>query len=200
MSVIGSTASLDGYSLAAWIMAAERSPRLTGVAGVGAMLVKGISRGDLEAAVEIASGTLGNRLELYAMYRANRSGGAWRFRVKVADPDAPGARRYFRRYRLGLTKAPNRSHNPCTHALGALCVAIFERKPYAQVETSHPAFLGGVRFRDVREFLSKYKEMVNRERGECTCETDDIETGTIDGSGVIFGAYVPRGRERVNGR
>jgi len=28
------------------------------------MLVKGISRADLEAAVEIASGTLGNRLEL----------------------------------------------------------------------------------------------------------------------------------------
>src|SRR5215218_6530985 len=81
------------------------------------MLVKGIARGDLEAAVEIASGTLGNRLELYAMYPANRRGSAWRFRVKVADPDAPGARRYFRRYGLRLTKAPKRSHNPCTHAL-----------------------------------------------------------------------------------
>jgi hypothetical protein len=107
------------------------------------MLVKGIARGDLEAAVEIASGTLGNRLELYAMYPANRRRSAWRFRVKVADPDAPGARRYFRRYGLRLTKAPKRSHNPCTHALGALYVAIFERKPYAQVETFHPAFLGG---------------------------------------------------------
>jgi hypothetical protein len=94
--------------------------------------------------VEIASGTLGNRLELYAMYPANRRmGNAWRFRVKVADPDAPGARRYFRRYRLRLTKAPKRSHNPCAHALGALCVAIFERKPYAHVETFHPAFFRG---------------------------------------------------------
>src|SRR5215217_230362 len=107
------------------------------------MLVKGISRADLEAAVEIASGTLGNCLELYAMYPANRRRSAWRFRVKVADPDAPGARRYFRRYRLRLTKAPKQSHNPCTHALGALCVAIFERKPYAHVETIHPVFLGG---------------------------------------------------------
>ena len=107
------------------------------------MLVKGITRGDLEAAVEIASGTLGNRLELYAIYPANRRRSAWRFRVKVADPEAPGARRYFRRNRLRLTKAPKRSHNPCTHALGALCVAIFERKPYAQVETFHPAFFGG---------------------------------------------------------
>jgi hypothetical protein len=107
------------------------------------MLVRGISRGDLEAAVEIASGTLGNRLELYAMYPANRRRSAWRFRVKVADPDAPGARRYSRRYGLRLTKAPKRSHNTCTHALGALCVAIFERKPYTQVETFHPAFLGG---------------------------------------------------------
>src|ERR687889_400474 len=108
------------------------------------MLVKGISRGDLEAAMEIASGTLGNRLELYAMYPANRrTGSAWRFRVKVADPDAPGARRYSGRYRLRLTKAPKRSNDPCTHALGALCVAIFERKPYAQVETFHPTFLGG---------------------------------------------------------
>ena len=53
------------------------------------MLVKGISRADLEAAVEIASGTLGNRLELYAIYPANRRRSAWRFRVKVADPDAP---------------------------------------------------------------------------------------------------------------
>jgi hypothetical protein len=164
------------------------------------MLVKGILRGDLEAAVEIASGTLGNRLELYAMHPANRRGSAWRFRVKVANPDAPGARRYFRRYRLRLTKALKRSHNPCSHALAALCVAIFERNPYAQVETSHPAFFGGVRFRDVREFLGKYKEMVNREHWECTCETDEIETGTIDGSGVILGAHVPRGRERVNGR
>src|SRR5215213_4574256 len=130
------------------------------------MLVRGLSRADLEAAVEIASGTLGNRLELYAMYPANmRRGNAWRFRVKVADPDAPGARRYFRRHRLRLTKAPKRSHNPCTHALGALCVAIFERKPYAQVETFHPAFLGGVLFRDAREFLRKYKGMVDGERG-----------------------------------
>jgi hypothetical protein len=158
------------------------------------VLVRGITRGDLEAAVEIASGTLGNRLELYAMYPANRDRSAWRFKVKVADPDAPGARRYSRRYRLRLTKAPKRSHNPCTHALGALCVAIFERKPYAQVETLHPAFFGGVRFRDVGEFLRKYKGMVNQEYGECTCETDEIETGTIDGSGVIFGAHVPRGR------
>jgi hypothetical protein len=164
------------------------------------MLVKGISRADLEAAVEIASGTLGNRLELYAMYPANRDGSAWRFKVKVADPDAPGARRYFRRYRLRLTKAPKRSHNPCTHALGALCVAIFERKPYAQVETFHPAFFGGFRFRDSREFLQKYRGMVDREQGECTCEINEIETGTIDGSGVNFDAHVPRGRKRVNGR
>jgi len=163
------------------------------------MLVKGISRRDLEAAVEIASGTLANRLQLYAIYPANRRRSAWRFRVKVADPEAPGARRYFRRYRLRLTKAPKRSHNPCTHALGALCVAIFERKPYAQVETFHPAFLGGVLFRDAREFLRKYRGMVDRERGECTCESDEIETMTIDGSGVIFEAHVPRGRKRVHG-
>jgi len=79
-------------------------------------------------------------------------------------------------------------------------VAIFERKPYAQVETFHPAFLGGVLFRDAREFLRKYKGMVDGERGECTCETNEIETVTIDGSGVIFDAHVPRGRKRVNGR
>ena len=107
------------------------------------MLVKGISRRGLEAAVEIASGTLGNRLELYAMYPANRRRSAWRFRVKVAYPDAPGARRYSGRYGLRLTKAPKRSHNPCTHALGALCLAIFERKPYTHVETFHPAFFRG---------------------------------------------------------
>jgi hypothetical protein len=164
------------------------------------MLVKGISRADLEAAVEIASGTLGNRLELYAIYPANRRRSAWRFRVKVTDPEAPGARRYSGRYRLRLTKAPKRSHNPCAHALGVLCVAIFERKPYAQVETFHPAFFRGILFRGAREFLRKYKGMVDRERGECTCETDEIETVTIDGSGVIFDADVPRGRKRVNGR
>jgi hypothetical protein len=164
------------------------------------MLVKGISRADLEAAVEIASGTLGNRLQLYAIYPANRRRSAWRFRVKVADPDAPGARRYSRSYRLGLAKAPKPSHNPCAHALGALCVAIFERKPYAQVETFHPAFFRGVRFRDAREFLREYKGMVDREQGECTCEINEIETGTIDGSGVNFDAHVPRGRKRVNGR
>jgi hypothetical protein len=79
-------------------------------------------------------------------------------------------------------------------------VAIFERKPYAQVETIHPVFLGGVRFRDAREFLRKYKGMVDGERGECTCESDEIETVTIDGSGLVFDAQVPRGRKRVNGR
>jgi hypothetical protein len=164
------------------------------------MLVKGISRADLEAAVEIASGSLGNRLELHAIYPANRRRSAWRFRLKVADPDAPGARRYFGRYGLRLTKAPKGSHNPCTHALGALCVAIFERKPYAQVETFHPAFFRGDRFQDAREFLRKYKGMVDRELGECTCQSDEIETLTIDGSGLIFDAHVPRGRQRVNGR
>jgi hypothetical protein len=79
-------------------------------------------------------------------------------------------------------------------------VAIFERKPYAQVETFHPAFFGGGRFRDAREFLQKYKGMVDGEEGECTCEINEIETGTIDGSGVNFDAHVPRGRKRVNGR
>jgi hypothetical protein len=162
---------------------------------VETMLVKGITRADLDAAAEIASGALGNRLELYAIYPANRRRSAWRFRVKVADPDTPGARRYFRRYRLRLAKAPKRSHSPCTHALGALCVAIFERKPYAHVETFHPAFFGGVCFRDAREFLRKYKGMVDGERGECTCESDEIETVTIDGSGVNFDAHVPRGRK-----
>jgi hypothetical protein len=73
-------------------------------------------------------------------------------------------------------------------------VAIFERKPYAHVETFHPAFFGGVLFRDAREFLRKHKGMVDGERGECTCETDEVETVTIDGSGVILGAHVPRGR------
>ncbi len=150
--------------------------------------------------MEIASGSLGNRLELYAIYPANRRRSAWRFRLKVADPHGPGARRYFRRYRLRLTKEPKRSHNPCAHALGALCVAIFERKPYAHVETFHPAFFRGVLFRDAREFLRKYKGMVDREREECTCESDEIETVTIDGSGVIFDAHVPRGRQRANGR
>jgi hypothetical protein len=42
--------------------------------------------------------------------------------------------------------------------------------------------------------------MVDGERGECTCETDEIETLTIDGSGLISDAHVPRGRKRVNGR
>jgi hypothetical protein len=79
-------------------------------------------------------------------------------------------------------------------------VAIFERKPYAQVETFHPAFFRGVHFRDAQEFLRKYKGMVDGERGECTCESDEIETVTIDGSGVIFDAHVPRGRKRVKGR
>jgi hypothetical protein len=186
--------------LDAWITQAKSSPRLCGVTSVETMLVKGISRADLEAAVEIASGTLGNGLQLYAIYPANRRRSAWRFRVKVADPDAPGARRYSRRYRLGPDKAPKRSHDPCAHALGALCVAIFERKPYAQVETFHPAFFGGFRFRDAREFLGEYKGMVDGEEGECTCEINEIETGTIDGSGVNFDAHVPRGRKRVNGR
>ncbi len=145
--------------------------------------------------MEIASGTLGNRLQLYAMYPANRrTRSAWRFRVRVADPDAPGARRYFRRYPLRDTEAPKPSQNPCAHALGALCVAIFERKPYARVETFHPAFLRGFLFRDAREFLGKYEEMVARERGECTCESDEVETVTIDGSGLISDAHVPRGR------
>ena len=79
-------------------------------------------------------------------------------------------------------------------------MAIFERKPYAQVETFHPAFFGGVLFRDAREFLRNYKGMVDGERGECTCESDEIETLTIDGSGLIFDAHVPRGRKRVNRR
>jgi hypothetical protein len=79
-------------------------------------------------------------------------------------------------------------------------VAIFERKPYAQVETFHPTFFGGVLFWDARQFLRKYKEMVDGERRECTCESDEIETVTIDGSGVIIDAHVPRGRKRVNGR
>ena len=75
-------------------------------------------------------------------------------------------------------------------------MAIFERKPYAHVETFHPAFFRGVLFRDAREFLREYKGMVDREQGECTCEINEIETGTIDGSGVNVDAHVPRGRKR----
>jgi hypothetical protein len=84
---------------------------------VQTMLVRGISRADLEAAVEIASGTLGNRLELYAMYPANRRrGNAWRFRVKVRSLTQTPPARVVTFAAIG-SDSPRRPNDPITLAL-----------------------------------------------------------------------------------
>ena len=61
------------------------------------MLVRGITREDLEAAVEVASSELGNTILLDELRPANKKGTAFRFRVKVADemPAAPAGAPLF---------------------------------------------------------------------------------------------------------
>ncbi len=142
------------------------------------MLVRGISREDLEAAVGVASRALGNELEAYDVTLANKRGDAWNVRLKVRDLDEPGARLHLHMYYLGHAPKPRRSGHACGHAVGAFMAACFERNPHARSKT------GFVSYRDAWDFLSSYRQILDRNIGSqmlpihfgdsCTCEDDEV--------------------------
>jgi hypothetical protein len=146
------------------------------------MLISGISADDLEVTSELASEALGNELIFteFDSYSPKRH----RVRLQVRDIDGPGARRHSYSYYLGYAKAPRRSRCACGHAYGMLMVAIYERAPEARIETAL------ITYRDARDFLLHYEDALYRNVGsrrmpiayadECTCETDDIGTDTIE--------------------
>jgi hypothetical protein len=159
------------------------------------MIVRGITLEDLHAAVEVASEALGNQIVVEDIRPENKRGDAHRFRVKVANSDEPRARVHLLSYYYGHTTKPRRSRYACAHTYGVLFMAIFERNPHASIRT------GKAHYRDAWNFLRKYQGVLDSEIGSracpirygdsCTCESDEIDTTTIDGSGVMLGATLP---------
>jgi hypothetical protein len=148
------------------------------------MIVSGISAEDLEAARDVASRALGNEIVFseFESYSPTRH----RVRLRVENIDGPGTRRrQSLSYFYGWVKAPRRSRHPCGHAYGMLFVTVFERAPQARIQTAFATYHGA------RDFLETYEYVLARNVGsvvyslaycdECTCETNDIQTDTIEG-------------------
>jgi hypothetical protein len=154
------------------------------------MIISEISREDLEAAREVASDALGNRLVFWEFESTSKL--RHRVCMQVADIDGPGARRHSHLFYLGYGSWPRRSWFACGHAYGALFTAVYERNPHATIQTAFATY------HDAREFLNMYQSVLDRNVGsmmlpirygdECTCEPDYIETDTIEGWHVGRGA------------
>ncbi len=146
------------------------------------MIIRGISREDLLAAADVASMALGNRLEVYNLWPANRSETAWRLRLKVADLDKPGARLHLNSYYLGHSEEPRRSRHACAHAHGAFYCAAFERGA-TSIGTAMATYRGA------QHFLYTLPEILERNIGSvffpirfadsCTCPSDYIATDSL---------------------
>ena len=146
------------------------------------VIISGVSREDLEAARAVASQALGNELLFSKLhsYSPKRHG----VRLQVTDINGPGARRHSSMYILGYCEHPRRSRFACSHAHGAFYVAIYEREPWAKIHTAM------VYYKDAWDFLGLYRTVLDRNVGsmmfpirfadECTCETDVIETSTLE--------------------
>ena len=157
------------------------------------MLISGISAADLEGAREVASAALGN--ELIFTEFVSTSGRRHKVRLQVRDIDGPGARRHSHSYIMGYGNAPRRSRYACAHTYGVLFTAIFEREPDARIQTAQITYRGAL------EFLMTYQDILDRNIGstwyplrfgdECTCETDEINTDTLEIPDVIPAASLP---------
>jgi hypothetical protein len=146
------------------------------------MIISGISREDLEAAREVASQALGNEIVFGKLhsYRPKRHG----VRLQVHDIDGPGARRHSSMFLIGHAQKPRRSRFACSHAHGAFYVAVFEREPFAKIQTCYAYY------RDAWDFLNVYRTVLDRNIGsmmfpirfsdECTCTSDVIDTTTLE--------------------
>ncbi len=145
------------------------------------MIISGITAEDLEAARDVASSALGNDLIFseFESYKPRRH----RVRLQVRDSDDPGARRHSHLYQLGYGRLRRRSRFACGHAYGFLFVAIYEREPRCLIKTAF------ARYRDVWEFLTLYRSVLDRNVGsrmlplryghECTCLSDDLLTDSL---------------------
>jgi hypothetical protein len=145
------------------------------------MIISGISAPDLEAARDVASAALGNRLLFseFESYRPRRH----RIRLQVADIDGPGARRHSHMCLAGPMEKPRRSRFACVHAWGFLLTAVYEREPMAKARSALAYY------RDVYDFLAKYPATFDINCGsrmlplrladECTCAGDDICDDTL---------------------
>ena len=145
------------------------------------MIISVITVEDLEAARDMASVTLGNELLFseFESYGPKRH----RVRLQVRHINGPGARRHSSMYMLGCAGKPRRSRFACAHAHGMLFVAIYERAPYARIETAFAYY------RSAFEFLALNTNVLERNVGsrmfplrfgdECTCLSDDIGDDTL---------------------
>jgi hypothetical protein len=150
------------------------------------LIISGLTREDLEACRDVASRTLGNELLFTELesYSAKRH----RVRLQVADIDGPSARRHSLAYMYGHSKRPRRSRFACGHSYGIFFVCVYERNQYARIHTAFAAY------RDCWHFLGTYQDALDRNIGsmmcplrlgdECTCESDDIYSDTLEAGRV----------------
>jgi hypothetical protein len=148
------------------------------------MIIRGVTRQDLEAARDVASLTLCNTLVFSKLRSYSPAQLRYGARLQVRDMDGPGARRHSHAYASGFTDRPRRSRFACAHAYGHLFVAIFERCPEARI---HTAFAD---YKEWRDFLAKYRGVIDMNVGstmfpvrhgdECACESDEVPTDTLD--------------------
>jgi hypothetical protein len=148
------------------------------------MIIRGISLADIEAAADVASPAIGNRIIPYEVHPVKKRETAWKLRLKVASLDKPGSRLHLHSYLLGFCEKPRRSRHACGHTVGAFLVGVFERNPYCRVSTTF------MTYKDAWNFLGRYQEVLDTNIGSkmcpvrladsCSCLHDEVCTASLE--------------------
>jgi hypothetical protein len=158
------------------------------------MLVRGATREDIEAALDVANIQFRDNLAFLEL--EDKSGPRWsvRFKVRltVLDLEGPGCRRGYLSFAYGHTNAPRRIRAAYYHGTGAWMVALLERAPAATIESGSMHLQGG-RYKGSRGFLRAFRLVGANNVGsqaypipfECACncwehETDYLDTETLE--------------------
>jgi hypothetical protein len=152
------------------------------------MLIRGATREDIEAALDVANEQFGGNLCFKALEDVSGPR-SLRFKVRltVDDLEGPGCRRGFLSYIYGWTNKPRRIRSACYHAIGAWMVALLERAPEAIIESGSMHLQGG-RYRGARGFLRAYQSVGDNNVGSQTfpiafsesCNCHEHDCGFID--------------------
>ena len=143
------------------------------------MIVRGVDRGILDDALELANQDFRDNIVLSQVVSLSQVGTCWLVRLSVKDLDMLGARRGWPTLQNYYTR--QRIRAACFHAVGAYILGILERVPEAVIQTSLATYWGiadfGRKCRNVGDTKLRSGFMAYRLRDACVCSelVDDPE-------------------------
>jgi hypothetical protein len=143
------------------------------------MIVRGVERGILGDALELANQDFCDNIVLSQVVSLNYLETCWLVRLTVRDLNMLGARRGLPTLQNCYTR--QRVRGACYHAVGAYILGILERVPEATIQTAFATYWGiadfGRKCRNVGDTKLRSGFMAYRLRDACVCSelVDDPE-------------------------